>query len=35
MDEDGLIPVVFESNIEKPFEVVDTYGRIVCNIYVR
>ena len=34
MDEDGLIPAVFESNVEKPFEVVDTYGRFVGNIYV-
>ena len=34
IDADGLIPATFESQVEKPFEVVDTYGRFIGNIKV-
>jgi endonuclease YncB( thermonuclease family) len=34
VDEDGFVPAIFESNVEKPFEVVDTYGRFIGNIVV-
>jgi len=34
MNEDGLISAIFESQVDKPFEVVDTYGRFIGNIKV-
>lgn len=30
----GVVVVVFESEVDKPFEVVDTYGRFIGNIIV-
>lgn len=30
----GLLPAVFESQVDKPFEVIDTYGRFIGNIKV-
>lgn len=30
----GVVVVVFESEVDKPFEVVDTYGRFIGNIVV-
>jgi endonuclease YncB( thermonuclease family) len=34
MNDDGLITAIFQTNVEKPFEVVDTYGRFIGNINV-
>jgi endonuclease YncB( thermonuclease family) len=34
VDGKGLIQAVFETNVDHPFEVVDTYGRFVGNIMV-
>lgn len=31
---EGLVEAVFESEVESPFEVVDTYGRFIGNIFV-
>ncbi len=30
----GFIPATFESQVDKPFEVIDTYGRFIGNIKV-
>lgn len=34
MNDDGLITAIFQTKVEKPFEVVDTYGRFIGNINV-
>lgn len=34
MNDDGLIDAVFQTNVEKPFEAVDTYGRFIGNINI-
>lgn len=33
-NDDGMIPAVVQTAVEKPFEAVDTYGRFVANIAV-
>ncbi len=34
IDANGLISATFESQVDKPFEVIDTYGRFIGNIKV-
>jgi|688.fasta_scaffold209237_2 endonuclease YncB( thermonuclease family) len=33
-NEEGQIDAIFETNVEKPFEVIDTYGRFIGNVFV-
>ncbi len=33
-NQEGYVDAIFESDVDKPFEVVDTYGRFIGNIYV-
>ncbi len=34
IDDEGMIPAVFQSVVEFPYEVVDTYGRFIGNVFV-
>lgn len=33
-NEDGIIEAIYETSVDKPFEVIDTYGRFIGNIKV-
>lgn len=33
-DDDGFVTAVFESEVDHPFEVVDTYGRFIGDIFI-